>query len=91
MLRSKLPRPWQPRVSDSPAFNPFAHATESETSLSEQIEDVEGQVQTPADRPAAASRSDAVECDESPSSVTAEAPTGKRRWYASLVERFARH
>ncbi len=38
MLRSKLHRPWQPRIHDDAILNPFAHTTEPEASLAEHHE-----------------------------------------------------
>ncbi len=35
MLRSKLHRPWQPRMDDGQIFNPFAHTTEPEAGLTD--------------------------------------------------------
>jgi hypothetical protein len=35
MLRSKLHRPWQPRMREAGILNPFAHTTEPEASLVE--------------------------------------------------------
>lgn len=93
MLRSKFHRPWQPHVSDSQPFNPSAHTTESATSFSEQIEELEEQGQTPAEsqNAAAAASSGAVEDVKSSSSVAPETPRGRSRWYANLVDRFSRH
>ena len=33
MLRSKLHRPWQPRMREAGILNPFAHTTEPEAGL----------------------------------------------------------
>jgi hypothetical protein len=35
MLRSKLHRPWQPRMHEAAIFNPFAHTPEPEANLAE--------------------------------------------------------
>ena len=93
MLRSKMHRPWQPRVSGSQLFNPSAHTVESDTSFSDGIEEVEREVPEPAesrDPATSANIANAVE-NVGPLSVAPETSRGKTRWYASLVERFTRH
>lgn len=93
MLRSKVHRPWQPRVSGSPVFNPSAHTTESDSSFSDDIEELEREVHAPAkgeDPAAAASSRHAAENVDSPSAAP-EISRSKSRWYASLVERFTKH
>lgn len=45
-LRSKLHRPWQPRMSDGQMFNPFKHTTEPEASLEpREIEQLEAEAE----------------------------------------------
>jgi len=95
MLQSKFRRPWQPRVSDSQPYNPSAHTTESEVSFSAAIEEVEGEVPTAA---SAASQgagvsagSHSAEGGEPLSPVAPETPRSESRWYAHLVEKFAKH
>jgi hypothetical protein len=46
MLRSKLHRPWQPRMREAGILNPFAHTTEPEAGLvdhrdNEQLDQIE--------------------------------------------------
>jgi hypothetical protein len=94
MLRSKFHSPWQPHVSDGQLLNPSAHASESRTSFSDQIEELEGEVRMPEasqEEAAATSGSDPVTGADPAPSVAPEAPNARARWYASLVERFARH
>jgi hypothetical protein len=94
MLRSKSHHPWQPRVSDGQLLNPSAHTTESDTSFRDEIEEVEREVNTPAEPlgPAiAAGTGNAVEDDLGSLSMPVETPRGKSRWYVSLLGRFAGH
>jgi hypothetical protein len=92
MLRSKFHRPWQPRISDGQLLNPSAHATESETSFSEVVEEAEDQVHVPegSETAASASPSDAVGDVGPLASVNPDNLGGKSAWYANLMGRFAR-
>ncbi len=52
MLRSKMHRPWQPRMDDGQIFNPFAHTTEPEAGLADhQTIDIEEAEAADADSP----------------------------------------
>lgn len=89
----KSHRPWQPRISDSPAFNPFSHGTESTIDLSAQIEEAEER------SPTAAASSDVAATDagapaesvESMPAEPAEEPSRNSRWYADWLRKLTRH
>ena len=93
MLQSKFHRPWQPRVSDSQPYNPFAHNSESEVSFSAAIEQAEGEVHKSAagEGAAAASANHSVESVQSVESVPPVAPEGPKGRYARLAKNFAKH
>lgn len=93
MLRSKSHHPWQPRVSDGQLLNPSAHTTQPDTSFSDEIEQVERDVQAPAvpPEPVITPISGNATGDFESVSAAPGVPRGKSRWYASLVERFSRH
>jgi hypothetical protein len=59
MLRSKLHRPWQPRMREVGILNPFAHTTEPEASLvdhhdNEELDPIEADSQAVSAPPTAA-------------------------------------
>lgn len=92
MLRSKYHRPWQPRVSDSPTFNPFAHGTESGVDLSVQIEESELESSSSAAHQTPASPSDYTSLEGiAPMIPDAQAPSRRSRWYSSWIGRLTRH
>lgn len=93
MLRSKFHRPWQPRISDGQLLNPSAHATASETSFSDAVEEAEDQVHTSEGPEASASPSSGSACgsSEAPALLSPENLRGKSGWYANLMARFAKH
>ncbi len=91
MLRSKLHQPWQPRVSDSPAFNPFVHPTEREVSFSTEIEEIEEmQVESPGESLAPTPVGGARATGDTESAPSIDPETPGKRWYASLIGRFAK-
>jgi len=93
MLRSKYHHPWQPRVSDSQTFNPYAKATETEVSLSAQLEELEEEAHTPmaAQGDSSVDRGSPAECLQAPAPVALEAAAGQSNWYERLVKRFTKH
>lgn len=52
MMRSRLHRPWQPRMRDSHEFNPFVRTTQPEASFNEHedLEEAEELTQSEAER-----------------------------------------
>lgn len=71
MLRSKLHRPWQPRINDGPLFNPYAHTTEPEISLSahrdiEELDAENTQQQARSIESAATAAADSADTQEPP-------------------------
>ena len=89
----KSHQPWQPHISDSPAFNPFSHGTESTIDLSTRIEETEQDSRT-----AAAPSEVAATSDSAPAEIVAsapaepsESPRGHPRWYPDWLRRFSRH
>ena len=87
----KSHRPWQPRISDSPAFNPFSHGTESTVDLSTQIEEAEEQSPTAAASSDVAAPDAIAESLEPMPAESPEEPSSHSRWYADWLRKLSRH